>query len=161
MLKKLRIGSFLLIFLHNKLVTIIIVIYILLMLSIINWGNPNLNHPYNYHMDEWHQFMAVKSLYQHGTPNVEGAAHGTVFQFILSGIYLVPFIMLHIIHIGLLKVSLVEQNTLFIILRINTLLFGILSLIVIALFLLQFLEAVSWVAIKWPADTRQSSSLWI
>jgi hypothetical protein len=120
------------ILLRNKVVTLIVFVYSILLLSVINWGNPNLQHPYNYHMDEWHQFMSVKAVYEHGTPNFEGAAHGPLFQFLLSGVYLIPFILFGVIHPSQLKESLLEQNTLFYLFRANTLLFGIFSLLLIA-----------------------------
>ncbi|MDP3987949.1 MAG: glycosyltransferase [Candidatus Levybacteria bacterium] len=109
-----------LIIIKNKRLTVVIGIYSLVMLSVIRWGIPNSSHPYTYFMDEWHQVQAVKSILLIGTPNVEGAAHGSMFQFLLSGIYLVPFVFL-----GL-------KPYLFQILRINTLIFGILSIVILA-----------------------------
>lgn len=130
-----RIKNFLFnFFIYNKILSIIIIIYCLLMISVIQWGIPNQNHPFNYHMDEWHQLESIKSLYKHGTSNVSGAANGTVFHFLLSGIYLSPFILLKVIDPFLIKSnvgSLLIQQKLFEILRINTLMFGILSLLTI------------------------------
>lgn len=121
--------------LKNKIMIGIILIYSLMIIGIINWGIPNQNHPYNYHMDEWHQLQSIKALYKYGSPNVGGAANGTIFQFLLSGIYLVPFVFLKIIDPSLLKSgvgSLLMQERLFEILRLNTLIFGILSLITLS-----------------------------
>lgn len=101
------------------------------MISVIDWGIPNLSHPYNYHMDEWHQLQSIKALFKYGSPNVSGAANGTVFQFLLSGIYLSPFALLKIIDPFSIRSgveSLLMQKKLFEILRLNSLIFGILSL---------------------------------
>ena len=119
----------------NKTVSIIIGIYILTMLSVLNWGIPNPNHPFSYHMDEWHQLQAVRAVFKYGTPNVEGAANGTMFHFFLSGVYLLPFIMLDIVNPFAIKSAigaLLVQERLFQIMRLNTLLFGIASIILIA-----------------------------
>lgn len=115
----------------NKITVVIVVFYALSMLSIIDWGIPNLNHPYNYHMDEWHQLQSIRAIFEYGTPNVPGAANGTIFQFLLSGLYLSPFVLLKIIDPFSIKTSvdsLLMQEKLFEILRLNTLIFGILSL---------------------------------
>ncbi len=112
--------------------TLIIAVYSVLMLLIIKWGIPGVNHPFNYHMDEWHQLQAVRSVYIHGTNNIEGAANGPMFQFLLSGVYLAPFYFLKLIDpfsISSFISNLDVQENLFIILRINTLIFGILSIV--------------------------------
>jgi glycosyltransferase involved in cell wall biosynthesis len=117
---------------ENIGLTIIISIYSALMLSVINWGIPNVNHPFTYHMDEWHQLQALRSVFTHGTNNVEGSANGPMLQFILSGLYLAPFYFLKIINplaISSLISNLDIQEKLFIILRLNTLVFGLLSII--------------------------------
>jgi len=112
-----------------------IVIYFLLILSLIKWGLPNESHPYTYHMDEWHQLHSVKAVFKYGTPNVEKAAYGPLFHFFLSGIYLLPFMALGIINPFLVKsdfTALAMQARIFEILRLNTLIFGILSIILLA-----------------------------
>lgn len=119
---------------RNKGMTAILVIYTLIMLSIISWGVPNQAHPFPYHMDEWHQLMAIKSVFKYGSPNIEGAAHGSMLQFILSGLYLLPFMALKIIDPFSIKSSissLMMQERIFEVLRLNTLLFGILSIVVL------------------------------
>lgn len=119
----------------NKIVVGIILLYALVMVSVIDWGIPNLNHPYNYHMDEWHQLQSIKAIFKYGSPNVSGAANGTVFQFLLSGIYLSPFALFKIIDPFSIKSgveSLLMQKKLFEILRLNTLIFGVLSLFVLS-----------------------------
>lgn len=111
-------------------ISLIILFYILAMLSVIHWGIPNPDHPFNYHMDEWHQFMSVKEVFKHLSNNVPGAAHGTMLQFIITGFYLVPFYVLHIIDPFALKNSISNlgmQEEIFTILRLNSLIFGILT----------------------------------
>lgn len=108
--------------------------YALLVLSVLDFGIPNLNHPFTYHMDEWHQLMAVRSLFKHGSSNVEGAANGPVFFFLQSGIFLGPFYVLKIIDPFAIKSSvssLLQQERLFEILRLNTMLYGIGSIILV------------------------------
>lgn len=120
---------------QNKITVGIILVYSLAIIGIIDWGIPNLNHPYNYHMDEWHQLQSIKAIFEYGTPNISGAANGTVFQFLLSGIYLSPFAFFKIIDPFSIKSgveSLLMQKKLFEILRLNTLIFGILSLFVLS-----------------------------
>ncbi len=105
--------------------------YLLITLSTIGWGIPNNDHPYNYYMDEWHQMQSIAALFKHGSPNIEGAAHGPIFNFLLSGIYLTPFFLLKIIDPFIIKSSvdnLLMQERLFILLRLNTLAFGLASL---------------------------------
>lgn len=119
--------------LKDKIKFGIIAIYVFFMISVIDWGIPNLNHPYNYHMDEWHQLQSIRAIFEYGTPNIPGAANGTIFQFLLSGIYLSPFALLKIIDPFSIKSgveSLLMQKKLFEILRLNTLIFGILSMFV-------------------------------
>jgi len=119
----------------NKIAVGIIVIYALAMTSVIDWGIPNLNHPYNYHMDEWHQLQSIRAIFKYGSPNVSGAANGTIFQFFLSGIYLSPFALFKIVDPFSVKSgieSLLMQKKLFEILRLNTLIFGILSLFILS-----------------------------
>lgn len=114
----------------NKGILVILSVYIGLMLSVISWGLPQIDHPFTYHMDEWHQFSSVRSVASTGNPNVPGAAYGTMFQFLLSGIYLLPFIALKIINPFVLHSSFADfemQRHIFEILRLNTLIFGVLS----------------------------------
>lgn len=113
------------------------------MLSIIRWGIPNENHPFNYHMDEWHQLQAVRGIFTQGSPNIPGAAHGTIFHFFLSGIYVAPFALSHIVDPFSIKSSvddLLMQEKLFVILRLNTLLFGVLSIVVLRKILKNYLQ---------------------
>jgi len=121
--------------LNFKGVLFVIVFYVLILLSVIAWGIPGLGHPFNYFMDEWHQSQSVRDLFKLGTPNVPGAANGSIFQFFLSGIYLIPFYIFHIINPFAIKSSVTNlqiQGILFQVLRINTLLFGVGSIVSMA-----------------------------
>lgn len=129
--------------LHNKSFLCIAFVYAVLQISVLSWGIPNNNHPFTYHMDEWHQLQSVRNVFIYGSPNVEGSAHGTIFQFFLSGIYLIPFYILQIIDPFAITSSIAQldlQTRLFEVLRINTLLFGILSLWMVQLIAKQFFK---------------------
>ncbi len=142
-IKKISVIKFLKIFLNNKAVTLLIASYVIAMLSVINWGIPNVNHPFTYHMDEWHQSQSVRGLFKYGTPNIAGAANGTIFQFFLTGIYLVPFYLLGVIDPFAIKSSVLNldlQQRLFELLRLNTLLFGVLSIILISYIAKKYLK---------------------
>ncbi|MDP2637837.1 MAG: glycosyltransferase [Candidatus Levybacteria bacterium] len=119
----------------NKLLSLIIGLYVVLMIALINWGIPNKSHPFDYFMDEWHQAQAVRSVFSQGSPNVAGSANGSMFHFLLSGLFLVPFVITGIINpfaIGSSVEALDVQQKLFQILRLNTLFFGVSSIILIA-----------------------------
>lgn len=121
--------------LQNKILTGTILIYVLMMVSVINWGIPSSDHPYNYHMDEWHQFQAIKATFKNLSANSSGSAHGTMFQFILSGVYLIPFYLFKLINPFNIRSSvdmLSEQQRIFEILRLNTIFFGAMSIFMIA-----------------------------
>jgi hypothetical protein len=120
---------------NNRILILLIALYSLAMFSVISWGIPSETRPFTYNMDEWHQLSAVRALFKYGTPNVPGAAHGSIFQFLLSGIYLVPFTVLGFVNpfsIHSLVDNLAMQNRLFIIMRSNTLFFGVLSILALA-----------------------------
>ena len=115
----------------NKFLCIIVSLYSLTMISVITWGIPGNSHPFAYNMDEWHQMMAVRNTFRYGSPNIAGSAHGSIFHFILSGFFLVPFIVTGIINPFIVKTvigAMQMQEKIFIVLRLNTLLFGILSI---------------------------------
>lgn len=119
---------------NNKSLIVISSIYAILMVSVIDWGIPNINHPFTYHMDEWHQLQAVKTTFKSLTPNTEGAAHGPLFHFLLTGLYLIPFYILKIIDPFVIKTafsSIEMQTKIFEILRLNTIIYGLLSLFVL------------------------------
>src|SRR5260221_1514766 len=119
----------------------VIVIYILLMLSVLSFGIPNQNHPFPYNMDEWHQLNAVRATFKYGSPNRFGAANGTMFHFLLSGFYLIPFVLTHVINPIVLHVNdWIMRERIFVILRVNTILWGSLSIVVLYK-ILDFLKA--------------------
>lgn len=135
LIQSFSIKSFYRLVLNNKLVTASILVYVILMLSVISYGIPGIAHPFDYFMDEWHQSQSVRDLFKLGTPNVSGAANGSIFQFFLTGLYLMPFYVSHIINFFAIKSSVTNlslQTTLFEVFRINTLLFGVLSALVVA-----------------------------
>ncbi len=130
--RSLSLRSLFQVILNNKGVTVVIVLYVLAMLSVISYGIPNINHPFNYFMDEWHQSQSVRNLFKYGTPNIAGSANGSIFHFFLTGIYLIPFYILGIIDPFAIKSSVTDlqiQSSLFVVLKLNTLFFGILSII--------------------------------
>ncbi len=103
-------------------------LYIVILLSLLNWGLPGKDRVFVYHMDEWHQLKAIEAIWQQGTNNVAGAAHGPMFHFLISGAFLGVFKL-----IGLVKPELISsavtglemQQMIFKLLRLNTLLFGL------------------------------------
>ncbi|MBI2028541.1 MAG: glycosyltransferase [Candidatus Levybacteria bacterium] len=120
---------------NNRWITAIIGIYVLIMLILLGKGIPNLNHPFNYFMDEWHQAQAVRTVFAQGSPNVPGSANGSMFHFLLSGVWLVPFYLLGFINPFAIQSpieSFEMQHKLFQVLRLNTLFFGVMSSILIA-----------------------------
>lgn len=118
---------------NNKGLIALLLIYILLMITMIGWGIPNSSHPFNYFMDEWHQAQSVRNLFVVGSPNIEGSANGSIFHFLFSGLFLAPFYLFSVIDPFAINSSisnLVDQQKLFEVLRLNTLAFGVLSIIV-------------------------------
>jgi len=118
----------------NRWTCLIILLYTVSILSVISFGIPNSSHPFDYFMDEWHQSQSVRDLFKLGSPNIAGAANGSIFQFFLTGIYLLPFYALRIVDPFAIKsavTNLSMQTALFEVLRLNTLLFGVLSAIVL------------------------------
>lgn len=125
------IGNFVGLF-SKRLYLLPILAYSVVIISTIGYGIPNLSHPFNYNMDEWHQSQAVRAVFKHLTPNIPGAANGSVFHFFISGIFLAPFILFKIINPFIITSSLSHlemQEKVFIVLRLNTLLFGVGSLL--------------------------------
>jgi len=117
----------------NMLIVTIFFVYVLLMISVLKWGIPGISHPFAYHMDEWHQLQSVRHVFKYGTPNIAGGANGSMLQFFISGVYLIPFVLLKIINPFSIKSAidlLPMQERIFEILRFNTLLFGILSVLI-------------------------------
>lgn len=126
------------------LLGIIIVVYSLFVLSQILWGIPNSSHPFTYHMDEWHQLMAVRGVFTQGSGNIPGSAHGPLFHFFISGLFLGPFYVLGIIDPFSIQSSISQleaQGRLFMVLRLNSLFFGVGSLIILWYLTKQYVKA--------------------
>ncbi len=120
--------------LKNKLLVFLILLYSTLLISVIGWGIPGSEHPFLYHMDEWHQLQSVKNVFKYGSPNMDGSANGTMFHFFLSGLYLIPFVLFKIIDPFSIKSAvdnLSMQASIFTVLRLNTMLFGLLTIIIV------------------------------
>lgn len=116
----------------NKIAFLVIGIYIFIEVLLLSYGIPNKNHPFTYFMDEWHQSQSVRNVFKYGTPNIPGSANGSIFHFFLTGLYLAPFYLMGLVNPFAIKTSidnLLMQHTLFTILRLNTLLFGVFSII--------------------------------
>lgn len=82
-------------------------------------------------MDEWHQLQAVANTYRYGTPNVFGSANGTMYHFLYSGVYMTPFWVSGYINPFELQIDngLMRQRA-FEVLRFQTILFGMFSILV-------------------------------
>lgn len=133
-IQQLTFKSFFELIIKNKAISMFIIFYSGIMLYLIQWGIPNLNHPFNYAMDEWHFSQALRTFIKYGTGSISGAASIPLFHIISSIIFVVPFYVLQIINPLLIKNTLDNlpmQHLLFIILRLHTLFYGILSIIVI------------------------------
>ena len=79
-------------FTKKSLLILVIIFYSALLLSFLSWGVPNSAHPFTYHMDEWHQLMAVKAIVKYGTTTIPGSAEIPFVYPASSIIYLIPFI---------------------------------------------------------------------
>ncbi|MCL5070808.1 MAG: glycosyltransferase, partial [Actinobacteria bacterium] len=75
----------------NKVISFAIFTYVALMTFLIEWGIPNLNHPFNYAMDEWHFSQALRTFINYGTGSFSGAASIPFYHIISSIIFLLPF----------------------------------------------------------------------
>ena len=140
-IRKFRKKHFARFFSKNKFLIATLVAYFLIMLSVISFGIPNKDHPFPYQMDEWHQFHAVGTTFTKGTPNTAGSANGTMFHFIESGFYLAPFVGLNIINPFDLAINDSQmREKIFLILRLNTIFFGLFS-ITVFYFLAKFTKA--------------------
>lgn len=114
----------------NKGIFLILLVYIATMLLLIQWGIPNISHPFNYAMDEWHFSQALRAFVNHGTGLVSGSANIPFYHIVSSVIFLVPFYLFSIVNPLAIKSSidnLPMQQALFEILRLHTLLYGVLS----------------------------------
>lgn len=130
-----KIASNLLTFIKKeKTSSISILVFTALLVSIINWGLPNNNHPFTYHMDEWHQLQSLRNLFVHLSPNMEGSANGPIFHFGLSGLYVGLLTLVGLVDPFAIDSSLTNldlQNNLFIYLRLSTLFFSLATIMLI------------------------------
>lgn len=134
----------------NKILVFIISLYVLTIFSVISWGVPSEMRPFTYNMDEWHQLLAVRALFTQGTPNVSGSAHGSIFQFFLSGVYIIPFTIFGFVNPFAIQSSIdnpIMQEKLFVVMRSNTLLFGVLSLIALSVIAKKYFHSNSILAV--------------
>lgn len=137
------VSQFLHLLMRNKFLTFFIVFYCFFVFVTLGWGVPNRYHPFLYHMDEWHQLMALKAIVKHGTTTIPGAAQIPFVYPVLSGIYLIPFILLHIIDPFSWKSpveDLVMQERLFEILRSVNIFFGVGSILLISSLAKKFIK---------------------
>lgn len=131
LVQKLSLNNLVTLIKHNFGMSILIVIYGFLMLILIKWGVPNLSHPFNYAMDEWHFSQALRAFINHGTGLISGSANIPFYHIVSSIIFLIPFYLFSIVNPLAIKSSidnLIMQQTLFEILRLHTLFYGILSI---------------------------------
>ncbi|MBU2632200.1 glycosyltransferase [Patescibacteria group bacterium] len=118
---------------YNKPLLAIVIIYISLNLYVIKWGIPNLEHPFTYHMDEWHFLQSIRMFFKYGTTTISGAGHIPLYHVVSSSFILFLSYLLKIVDPFVIKFSvdnLQMQQRLFEVLRIHTLLYGILTLLV-------------------------------
>lgn len=117
---------------NNKFLFTVIAIYIVILISTIKYGIPNQNHPFPYHMDEWHQLQAVANTFRYGTPNTFGSANGTMFHFLYTGFYLVPFTLIGYINPFELRIDNWQmREKVFEVLRIQSIIFGVISILIL------------------------------
>lgn len=115
----------------HKFLISVIGVYVLVLISTISYGVPNESRPFPFHMDEWHQLQAVANTYRYGTPNVFGSANGTMFHFLYSGLYVVPFWITGYINPFELTINNgFMRERVFEVLRLQTILFGAFSIFV-------------------------------
>ncbi len=133
-IQKINLNNFLSLVRQNSGVFLIIFGYILTTLLLINWGIPNTNHPFSYAMDEWHFLQSLRAFITQGTGLVSGSANIPFYHIVSSIIFLVPFYLFSIVNPLAIKSSidnLPMQQVLFEVLRLHTLLYGVLSVWVI------------------------------
>lgn len=119
---------------QNKLVSLIVILYIIITFLQLSWGLPNADHPFDYNMDEWAQARSLRTTFTHGTPHIFGGGNGTFLFYVLSGIFLVPFILLGIVNPFAIQSSMLnfdEQLRLFEVLRTSSVLYGALSIVLV------------------------------
>jgi len=120
---------------HALLIAIILA-YIITTIYFIDYGIPNNNHPFTYNMDEWHFSQGLRFTFHYGTPNSMGAAHGALFYYVLTGVFVGFFTLAGLTNpltIKTLITQLDAQHRFFEILRFSTLSYGIFAIIFVAL----------------------------
>ncbi len=133
--KRIRNGNIKKVIKNNLLLFCILCIYSISVMASITWGTPHESHPFAYQMDEWHSLQSVRFTFKEGSPNIWGAAHGFMFYFFISGIMLIPLMLVGIINPFIIKspvVDVIMLQRIFIGLRLETLLFGITSIIALS-----------------------------
>jgi glycosyltransferase involved in cell wall biosynthesis len=127
----------------NRGLSFILIVYIISILSVIEWGIPNFSHPFNYHMDEWHFSQALRAFLKYGTGSVSGAASIPLFHIVSSIIFIIPFYLLRIVNPFAIKSSVTNlqmQHIFFVILRLHTLFYGVLSLSLIYITIKKYIK---------------------
>ncbi|MEK7091292.1 MAG: hypothetical protein AAB887_02170 [Patescibacteria group bacterium] len=112
----------------------VIVVYAMVVVAQIHWGIPGPEHPFTYQMDEWHSLQSIRYLFNYRSVNIEGTGYVTVLFYVLAGVWLIPFWLAGFINPPAIKSvidNLPMQFKLFEVLRLNTLAWGILALIML------------------------------
>ena len=142
-IQKISLMNFLKIMSRNKGLVFIIIIYIISILSVISYGIPDFTHPFTYHMDEWHFSQALRTFIKDGTGLRSGAANIPLYHIMSSIVFILPFYLFHIVNPLAIKNTLDNlpmQHILFIVLRLHTLFYGILTITCIYLILKQYIK---------------------
>jgi glycosyltransferase involved in cell wall biosynthesis len=143
LIRNISLSKFVRFLLNNKGITLLVFSYALVMFLVIDWGSPNLGHPFTYHMDEWHFSQALRTFFKYGSGSISGAASIPLYHIISSVIFLIPFYILKIIDPFAIKYTLDNlqmQHTVFEILRLHTLFYGVLTTVFIYLILKKFIK---------------------
>ena len=113
----------------NTFLFVVVLTYVIARPSAL--GDPQSFDPFPYNMDEWHQLQSVANTYRYGMPNTDGSANGTMFHFLFSGFYLIPFMLLKIVDPFALQMdNWFARERIFEVLRLQTMLLGVLSIFV-------------------------------
>ncbi|HVZ67715.1 MAG TPA: phospholipid carrier-dependent glycosyltransferase [Patescibacteria group bacterium] len=120
--------------LANKILILVVGLYVLLMTSTIRWGLPNNSHPFPYFMDESHQVQAVRTVFKYGTSNYPHQENGPMFHYIISGFLIAPFYVVGLINPFAIKSAIASpdlQQAIYVAFRGTIILFGALSIILV------------------------------
>ncbi len=135
---------------QNKIISSIILLYLFITLSQLTWGLPSNVHPFSYHMDEWAQAHSLMTTFKNGSPQIWGGTNGLFFYYVVTGIFLIPFVLVHFVNPLVIKSSLLmmnEQLKLFAVLRISTITFAVLSILSLYLITKDYLHSQKLVAV--------------